>query len=229
MLMPSVKPLDQLENACEFIARHIGISDADEQHMLGVIGEASRRALIESIVPRSIARAQAMDLPAPVTEAAALAELKAENAKNLTGIDKIRALDDTFDEQRFEEGVKSAYRYFYDRWNAADEEGLDALCGPQLLAELSLTLDNLAKRGLSQTVTVHDVTDVEIKSARVTGRTAVIEVLIHARQSETQGTPGETTEGTAHTAQSRWVLARALGSDDPNWELQSMRPAGAQA
>ncbi|OYU12522.1 MAG: glycine dehydrogenase (aminomethyl-transferring) [Comamonadaceae bacterium PBBC1] len=76
MLMSTLKPLGELENPSEFIARHIGISAADEQHMLSVIGEASRSALIESIVPRSIARAQAMDLPAPVTEAAALAELK---------------------------------------------------------------------------------------------------------------------------------------------------------
>jgi glycine dehydrogenase len=76
MLMSAHRPLGDLENPSEFIARHIGISAADEQHMLGVIGEASRRALIESIVPRSIARAQAMQLPAPATEAAALAELK---------------------------------------------------------------------------------------------------------------------------------------------------------
>ncbi|WP_291924881.1 aminomethyl-transferring glycine dehydrogenase [Limnohabitans sp.] len=82
MLMSTLKPLGELENPSEFIARHIGISDADEQHMLGVIGEASRRALIESIVPRSIARAQAMQLPAPVTEAAALAELKSMAQQN---------------------------------------------------------------------------------------------------------------------------------------------------
>src|SRR3990167_6234537 len=70
MLMPSVKPLDELENPSEFIARHIGI------------GEASRRALIDGIVPRSIARSTGMDLPPAVTEAAALAELKAIAAKN---------------------------------------------------------------------------------------------------------------------------------------------------
>ena len=68
MLMSTLKPLGELENPSEFIARHIGISAADEQHMLSVIGEASRRALIESIVPRSIARAQAMQLPAPGLE-----------------------------------------------------------------------------------------------------------------------------------------------------------------
>jgi hypothetical protein len=82
MLMPSVKPLDELENASEFIARHIGISEADEAHMLSVIGEASRRALIDSIVPRSIARTAGMQLPPAVTEAAALAQLKALASKN---------------------------------------------------------------------------------------------------------------------------------------------------
>ena len=50
--------------------------------MLSVIGEASRRALIDSIVPRSIARQRPMDLPAPATEAAALAELQAIASKN---------------------------------------------------------------------------------------------------------------------------------------------------
>ena len=72
----SLQPLAALENSSEFIARHIGVSEADEAHMLRVIGEASRRALIDSIVPRSIARSAEMDLPAPITEAAALAELR---------------------------------------------------------------------------------------------------------------------------------------------------------
>jgi glycine dehydrogenase len=82
MLMPSAAPLSQLEHEHEFIARHIGISEADEKHMLSVIGQASRRALIDSIVPASIARSQAMKLPAPVTEAGALAELKAMAQQN---------------------------------------------------------------------------------------------------------------------------------------------------
>ena len=50
MLMSTLKPLSELENSSEFIARHIGISAEDEAMMLSVIGEASRRALIESIV-----------------------------------------------------------------------------------------------------------------------------------------------------------------------------------
>jgi glycine dehydrogenase len=82
MLMSALKPLGELENSNEFAARHIGPYEDDERLMLNVIGAASRRALIDTIVPRAIARSQPMDLPAPVTEAHALAELKALASKN---------------------------------------------------------------------------------------------------------------------------------------------------
>ena len=82
MLMSAHKPLAELENDAEFVPRHIGIREADEAHMLNVIGAASRRALIEAIVPRSIARTRPMALPAPLTEAQALAELKAVAQRN---------------------------------------------------------------------------------------------------------------------------------------------------
>ncbi|AVO50610.1 glycine dehydrogenase (aminomethyl-transferring) [Melaminivora suipulveris] len=82
MQMPAALPLAALENAAEFLPRHIGPDATEQAHMLSVIGEASRRALIDSIVPRSIARQGAMQLPAPTTEAGALAELKAIAGKN---------------------------------------------------------------------------------------------------------------------------------------------------
>ena len=80
-------PLSVLENATEFHARHIGPDAADEHKMLGLIaktipGATSRTALMGHIVPASIARTQAMDLPPAVTEAQALAELKAIAQKN---------------------------------------------------------------------------------------------------------------------------------------------------
>jgi len=81
-LLTFAKPLRELENAGEFIARHIGLDAADETLMLSAIGAASRRAMIEGIVPASIARSSAMAIPAAITEAAALAELKAMAGKN---------------------------------------------------------------------------------------------------------------------------------------------------
>ena len=82
MLMSALKPLGELENAAEFQARHIGPDAADEAGMLSVIGAASRRALIEAIVPASIKRSHGMKLPPVATEAQALAELKAMAGKN---------------------------------------------------------------------------------------------------------------------------------------------------
>ena len=82
MLTKSAPSLLELENASEFIARHIGIEAEDEAHMLKVVGATSRQALIDTIVPRSIARRNVMDLPHPATEAQALAELKAMAGKN---------------------------------------------------------------------------------------------------------------------------------------------------
>jgi glycine dehydrogenase len=80
--MPHSPSLTELDNTSEFIARHIGISPADEAVMLKAVQASSRDALISAIVPASIARSQTMDIPAAISEATALAELKAIAAKN---------------------------------------------------------------------------------------------------------------------------------------------------
>jgi len=74
--------LSELENTEEFIARHIGISAEDEARMLPAIGSTTRAELIDGIVPAAIRRARPMQLPAPASEAQALAELKAIAERN---------------------------------------------------------------------------------------------------------------------------------------------------
>jgi glycine dehydrogenase len=83
MPMSALPPLAVLEHAAEFVARHVGPSAEDEARMLAAIGVESRQALVETVVPRAIARRQPMQLPAPVTETQALAELKALASKNM--------------------------------------------------------------------------------------------------------------------------------------------------
>ncbi|HMO47347.1 MAG TPA: aminomethyl-transferring glycine dehydrogenase [Rubrivivax sp.] len=82
MPMSALPPLTELENPAEFTARHIGPDAAGEAHMLGVIGAASRAALIDALVPRSIARQRPLALPPAVGEAQALAELQRLAARN---------------------------------------------------------------------------------------------------------------------------------------------------
>ena len=82
MLMQTTPSLEELEQPHEFVARHIGIDAADEALMLGVVGADSRGSLIDGIVPRSIGRRTPMAIPPAVTEAQALAEMRALAQKN---------------------------------------------------------------------------------------------------------------------------------------------------
>ena len=143
----------------------------------------------------------------------------------VTGIDAIRAVDENFDEKRFLEGVEQAYRYFYERWNALDEAGLDNLCGPQMMEEIKTAFAGMRKRGVKPNTDVQEMTKLKIADGRVLGRSEIIEVDITARQSE--GEVGQVAP--VRTVKVRWVLARAVGSDDPNWELHQATTLGASS
>ncbi len=67
----------------EFIARHIGPSEADQRAMLAAIGATSLDALIREVVPENIlSEAPYLDLPGPLGEVEALADLKAIAGRN---------------------------------------------------------------------------------------------------------------------------------------------------
>jgi glycine dehydrogenase len=73
------EPIDNIDGLFaqdEFHGRHIGPNHAAESQMLEKIGAASRDQLIKETVPAAILRHSLLNLPAPVTEAEALAELK---------------------------------------------------------------------------------------------------------------------------------------------------------
>jgi len=74
--------LDELLNGSEFHGRHIGIDAASEAAMLAALGVASRDALVRQAIPASIFRDTLLKLPAPATEAEALAELRGIAAQN---------------------------------------------------------------------------------------------------------------------------------------------------
>jgi glycine dehydrogenase len=75
-------PLAEITAAADFRERHIGFDTTDEARMLAAVGASSLESLIEAIVPASIARRRRLDTPSPLTESAALAELKAIATKN---------------------------------------------------------------------------------------------------------------------------------------------------
>jgi glycine dehydrogenase len=66
----------------EFIARHIGPRQADEQAMLQTLGFDSLDALTASVIPESIKGTSVLDLPVGQSEAQALAAIKAIAGQN---------------------------------------------------------------------------------------------------------------------------------------------------
>ncbi|MBT9460470.1 MAG: aminomethyl-transferring glycine dehydrogenase [Rugosibacter sp.] len=77
------RPLTEIEQHDEFIARHIGPDGIEVQQMLDTIGADSLATLIDQTVPQNIHRRQPLDLPAPLPEHAALAKLRTIASKNI--------------------------------------------------------------------------------------------------------------------------------------------------
>ena len=76
------RPLEELENAREFIHRHIGPSEDDIAAMLGELGLASLDELAEKTVPQSIRESGSSGLAPARSEADVLAELARVAARN---------------------------------------------------------------------------------------------------------------------------------------------------
>ncbi|MBX3553650.1 MAG: aminomethyl-transferring glycine dehydrogenase [Pseudolabrys sp.] len=71
-----------MTDTAAFADRHIGPSHADQRAMLAALGVPSVETLIHQTVPQSIRLGRPLDLPAPASEAEALAELGATMARN---------------------------------------------------------------------------------------------------------------------------------------------------
>jgi glycine dehydrogenase len=82
MPLTKARPVAPALDADDFSRRHIGPDHADRAAMLAALGKPSLDALVDAAVPAGIRLKKPLDLPAPASEAEALAELRALAAKN---------------------------------------------------------------------------------------------------------------------------------------------------
>ena len=149
--------------------------------------------------------------PEPATPTRRKAALGPRDVAHLEGLEQIKALDPNFDRAEFVGGAIAAYGYFYECYNARDQEGIINLCGPQFEQEVLAEWEaNPAK------IVVEAEPKATLQGARLNGRTAVLEVLFTATHRVGKAAP--------QTVRAVWVFARAVGSPDPNWELQTIQP-----
>lgn len=81
-MLNTTASLTELEANDDFIQRHIGPDNQQQQDMLKLLGANSLKELIDSTVPANILRTKPMDLPEPQTETNALAQLKSIAEQN---------------------------------------------------------------------------------------------------------------------------------------------------
>ena len=81
-MLQKKRSLKDLQNAAEFIARHIGPSAEDQQQMLKTLGCNNLQQLTEQVVPEAIAMADDLAIVDGCSEAQALEELRALASQN---------------------------------------------------------------------------------------------------------------------------------------------------
>ena len=82
-MLQKKRTLTDLQNAAEFIARHVGPSADDQQQMLSALGCTNLQQLTAQVVPEAIAMAEDLAIVDGCTEAQALAELREIASHNL--------------------------------------------------------------------------------------------------------------------------------------------------
>jgi len=77
-----MKPLTELDSQQDFIARHLGPDETEQQKMLSALGYDNIEQFIEAVVPANIRMPDALDLPASLSEVQALQKLQEIAANN---------------------------------------------------------------------------------------------------------------------------------------------------
>ncbi|HXZ61789.1 MAG TPA: aminomethyl-transferring glycine dehydrogenase [Acidimicrobiales bacterium] len=74
---------DRREPFEDFLRRHVGTTDEQQQSMLKVLGYETLDALLDAALPRSVRSLHALELPPAATESEVLAELRRRAADNI--------------------------------------------------------------------------------------------------------------------------------------------------
>lgn len=139
------------------------------------------------------------------------------------GIRAIISADPSFDVARFLEGAQGAYRMILEAFWKSDREALRPLTSPEVLDSFEEAIRIREEAGHRLDNRLVAIERAVIEDARLSGRTAEIEVRFDADiAAVTRNAQGEVIGGTmtdALTTHEVWTFRRNLASADPNWLL----------
>lgn len=144
-----------------------------------------------------------------------------ERAAN--GIRAIVSADPSFDVARFVEGAQAAYRMILEAFWRGDREDLRTLAGADVFASFDAAISEREAAGHRLDNRLVQIERAMIEDARLTGRTAEIDVRFDADiAAVTRDADGNVIAGTMNDAvptHDVWTFRRTVGSADPNWLL----------
>ena len=169
-------------------------------------------AAADQMVPAADAHPERKEVPGMVYEEGAA-----------SGIRAIISADASFDVARFLEGAQGAYRMILEGFWAGDRAVLRDLTSPEVYASFDQAIAEREAAGHRLDNRLIAIERAMIDDARLTGRTAEIEVRFDAAiAAVTRDANGDVVAGTLTDAVGSndiWTFRRTLGTGDPKWLL----------
>lgn len=175
--------------------------------------------------PQEAGKVVEMPRKPPVTVKPKKPVVSPEVLAKLEGAERLKAVDPTFDEKTFLSGARQGFTLYWQAVTDYDEETLDALTSPRVYDEIMDRIEPLHEEGRVLLTRIDKITSVTLAETRVSGRSAIAEVLYEAEiaQSEVKKST-KTTSSSAKPYKAIWVWARNIDDPDPNWELEEIQP-----
>lgn len=146
-----------------------------------------------------------------------------------TGLQKLEAVDRSFDVQKFLRGARGAFEIIVNAFAAGDAAALKPLLNDEVYRSFAdaIAQRQTAKETLETTLVA--VKNCELVDADLEGATATVTVKIVSDQvNVTRGADGAVVDGDPDRIVEKtdfWTFARDIRSRDPNWQLIATRSA----
>ena len=139
-------------------------------------------------------------------------------------IKRVQRIDQYFDEDHFNTGVKAAFPMVVEAFAAGDKDTLRNLLDDGIYQDFAAAIDDRKEAGESLSTEIKEIHDVSIIEAKTAGKQLEITVRIISDQvneltRQQAVNEGNNAEPATVEVTDIWTFARPVNSPDPNWKL----------
>ena len=142
-------------------------------------------------------------------------------------LDQMKILDPSFDEKKFLEGAKLAFKNIVASFAAGDLTSVTWLLGPEVLNPFTSAISERKANQQSLENSIEKIVAADIVAARLEGSVAVLTIEFISHQvnllKDAEGRVLDGEAGKAEEVRDMWVFRRDLTSPNPNWQLVETR------